>query len=578
MKIRKIQILEKSANMIIGIGEQSFEAIRENNLFYIDKTDFIRQWWEAKDSVTLITRPRRFGKTLNMNMLECFFSNKYKNRGDLFEGLSIWQREEYRQLQGTYPVIFLSFASIKTGDIDEIRAKIKQIISNVYDNFRYIMQSDVFNDKDREYYAAITDKMDNKTVDITINRLCMYLEKYYEKKVIILLDEYDTPMQEAWISGRWDEAVAFFRSFFNATFKTNPHITNSIITGITRISKESIFSDLNHLEVVTTTSEKYATCFGFTEEEVFASLEIENLGNEKEGVKSWYDGFVFGRCFNIYNPWSITKFLSSHGNYDTYWADTSENSLINSLIQKGSADVKQIFEELMKGQCFEAELEEQISFNQLNQKQNAIWSLLLATGYLRIEKMIRIGRLKKKKYTLKLTNMEVESMFADMISGWFDEAAVVYNEFIKALLNDDIKKMNTFMNKVALTTFSSFDTGNHPSGQAEPERFYHGFVISMVIDLADRYRVISNRESGYGRYDVLIEPFDKSQKAFIFEFKVLDLDAEEKVLEDTVKSALAQIEEKQYESTLLADGIELKNIRKYGFAFKGKNCLIGTKK
>ena len=350
-----------------------------------------------------------------------------------------------------------------------------------------------------------------------------------------------------------------------------------MITGITRISKESILSDLNHLEVVTTTSKKYATCFGFTEDEVFSSLDTAGLGNEKMEVKSWYDGFTFGSHSDIYNPWSITKFLSSNGDYGTYWADTSENGLVNSLIKEGSADVKKIFEDLIKGSSFQTELDEQIIFDQLNKDKNAIWSLLLATGYLRVEHVERVGRLKKKIYTLRLTNMEVESMFVSMISGWFHEASCVYNEFIKALLNDDLKKMNTFMNKIALNTFSSFDAGNHPSGQTEPERFYHGFVIGRVIDLANNYKILSNRESGYGRYDVMIEPFDKKEKAFIFEFKVHDSDSGEKTLEDTIKNALAQIEEKQYEATLVADGIAPQRIRKYGFAFEGKKCLIGSK-
>lgn len=562
-----------------ALGYQNFEEVRTGQIFYIDKTDFIREWWENADKVTLITRPRRFGKTLNLSMVNCFFSNQYAERSDLFEGLSIWEEkaegEKYRNLQGTYPVIFLTFANIKAVRYSDMEYKITEVIAALFNRNRYLLEGNILSEQERKYYESIGVGMDGKAAAGAIHAMAEFMQRYYGKKVIILLDEYDTPMQEAWLWGYWDEAVTLFSSLFNATFKTNDVLERGLITGITRIAKESIFTGMNNLEVVTTTSNKYAVSFGFTEKEVFAALEAAGLGGQKQKVKRWYDGFTFGRCTDIYNPWSIVSFVNKKV-YDTYWCNTSGNELVNSLIQTGTPGVKQAMEELLQGKSFETELDERIAFDQLGDSANAVWSLLLATGYLKVVTFKQVGKLQRKIYTLKLTNMEVESIFEDMVKGWFSgNTEVYYNEFIRALLTDNVRKMNTFMNKVALHTFSSFDSGNKPSDDAEPERFYHGFVLGMVVNLADTYKVRSNRESGYGRYDVMIEPLDKTGKAFIFEFKVLDPDEDEETLEDTIANAHRQIQEKKYEAELIAAGFLPKQIRKYGFAFRGKEFLIG---
>ena len=560
----------------VAIGLQSFEEIRDRDVFYVDKTGFMKEWWKNGDSVTLITRPRRFGKTLNLSMVECFFSNRYAERADLFEGLSIWEEEECRKWQGTYPVIFLSFAKVKTSDYKGMRYAIANIIFEAYQRNRFLLDNDTLSENEKEYFNSIKPDMGEEVQADAINRLSDFLSRYYEKKAIILLDEYDTPMQEAWLSGYWDEAVSFFRGFFNATFKTNPYMERGLITGITRVSKESIFSDLNNLEVITTTSEKYAAYFGFTEQEVFQALDNTGLSEEKQGVKDWYDGFTFGSVRDIYNPWSITNFISRKGEYDTYWADSSGNGLINSLIRRGSADIKKKTELLMQGGSFEVELDEQVVFDQLDHDENAIWSLLLATGYLRVEHLERKGRLLHKYYTLKLTNLEIESMFARMIRGWFGgRNRQDYNDFIKALLIDDVDAMNEFMNRIALQSFSSFDIAKGAAADDDPERFYHGFVLGLMVGLEERFVVSSNKESGFGRYDVLLKPMDKEKdNAYIFEFKV-HKPGKEKNLEATVVNALAQIKEKGYETELIAEGISPEHIRKYGFAFAGKKCLIG---
>ena len=492
----------------------------------------------------------------------------------MFEGLEIWRDEKYRELQGTYPVIFLSFASIKQVRYDETVIKIKDELIRIYNEYDYIMKSGIYNANEKMQYQSVCVGMSDTVAQEALKNLSNYLSRYYGKKVIILLDEYDTPMQEAYVNGYWEELVGFTRSLFNSTFKTNPYLERAIMTGITRVSKESIFSDLNNLKVITVTSDEYSRCFGFTEDEVFAALEEQGLSSEKEKVKLWYDGFTFGESRDIYNPWSIINFLDEK-KYKTYWADSSSNGLVNELIRTGSAEIKKTMETLMAGGIVEKNIDEQIVFEQLKTNKDAVWSLLLASGYLRVEAFRTEGRLNKKIYSLKLTNYEVEQMFGTMIERWFGGADVPYNEFISAMISGDLESMNEYMNRVTRGVISYFDTGKTPSDE-EPERFYHGLVLGLMVDQVDNYILNSNRESGYGRYDIMLEPIDKTNEKYpgiVIEFKVIN-PRKENTLEETVASALEQIEEKNYDAELIKRGVKEENIHHYGFAFKGKEVLI----
>lgn len=551
----------------VAIGVQDFDKLITKNYFYIDKTAFIKEWWDSGDEVTLITRPRRFGKTLNMSMLERFFSNKYEGQGVIFENLDIWKEEEYRNLQGTYPVLFLSFAGIKETDYVSARQAICQMIAKLYVEFDYLRKSDLLTEIDQKYWKTISADMNKVNAAMALHNLCDYLHRYYGKKVIVLLDEYDTPLQEAYVNGYWKELVSFTRSLFNNTFKTNPYLERAVMTGITRVSKESMFSDLNNLKVITMRSDKYASYFGFTETEVFAAMDEFGLTNKNE-AKHWYDGFTIGNLKDIYNPWSIISFLDE-GQLDTYWANTSSNSLVGSLIRTGDIELKMQFEDLLQGRVIYSDIDDEMVFNQLDDHDaSAVWSLLFASGYL---KMLGI---QDDIYELELTNYEVRRMFESMVKGWLRKDRSHYNQFVKAMLKADVESMNEYMNRFALSTISYFDVGEKPSGQAEPERFYHGFVLGLLVDLRDRYEIISNRESGFGRYDVMLKPRNDTEDGIILEFKVYN-PRKEDTLEETVQSALLQIEQKQYEQTLMNQGISKDRIRKYGFGFRGKEVLIG---
>ena len=570
-------------NAPISIGTQDFEKLRLSGSFYIDKTDFIREWWERQDDVTLITRPRRFGKTLNLSMMECFFSKKYTGRKDLFEGLSIWNSQKYREMQGTFPVLSLSFAAVKGTTYQNTREAIITVLRKLYEKHHYLLAGDTLSESEKKSFHTLGQYIEpdkdpfkeitDNTIAWALNTLMSYMVRYYGQKVIVFLDEYDTPLQEAYIHGYWNELTSLVCSMFNSTFKTNDCLYRALLTGITRVSKESIFSDLNNLMVVTTTSDEYCSAFGFTEQEVLQTLDEQQLSGQMNDIRRWYDGFVFGSHDKIYNPWSITMYLRTR-EYGTYWADTSSNALVSELMRTGTPELKMQLEDLIAGNALETELDEQVIFEQLKQKKGAVWSLLIASGYLKPEKRTFNRESGRHLYSIRLTNHEVDLMFRDMIASWFPEDQTSYRNFQRALLDGDLDYMNQYMNDVAEEMFGSFDTDRKPPEKKQPERFYHGFVLGLIVDLSGRYLIHSNKESGLGRYDVMMEPLRDTDNAIIMEFKVFSK-PKDKTLKKAVENALLQINTMNYDAELLARGIQKKRIRHYGFAFDGKTVLIG---
>ena len=553
----------------VAIGVQSFAELRERGHFLVDKTSFIADWWHSADQVTLICRPRRFGKTLNMDMVECFFSNKYASRADLFNGLDVWSDADLRREQGAWPVVSLSFSAAKGASAEAVVRRICEQIARAWRQHRDDIDADSLGDQERDLLEGRTPFVDPMVAPNSLARLCELLEQSMGKRCIVLLDEYDTPLHEAWVGGFWHEVSEFVRAFFNSSFKSNPSMERALLTGITRVARESIFSDLNNPKVVSATSPEYATSFGFTQDEVSAAMEEFGL-HKLDQVKDWYDGFTFGGVPDIYNPWSITNYLDS-GRFAPYWANTSGNALISKIVREGDADLKSDFEVLLSGGSVEKRFDEQVSFDELGRRPGAVWGLLVAGGYLRIE---AADPSHEDGSILKITNHEVALSFDGMVRGWFDVVSSRYNAFVRALLAGDLDAMNVYMNDVALDTFSTFDTGKRASG-LEPERFYHGFVLGLLVELRGRYLICSNRESGFGRYDVLLEPVDpKADDGIVLEFKVHN-PRKEATLEDTVSAAKQQIADKRYANELEAEGLAPERIHAYGFAFEGKRVLIG---
>lgn len=555
----------------VGMGHQNFRDFVDGKMFYVDKTQFISEWMQTGDKVTLITRPRRFGKSMVLSMVETFFDPRYADHPEYFKGLKVWKDPVCREAIGGTPTILVSFGNCKGQNFKQAMDALEESIYMLLCTHDYLLNSDKLGDNDKKSFEQMKEELyyhKGKVLGGCIQELCRLIYKHYGIRPLILLDEYDTPLTEAYTDGYWEEMISTCRQLFHTTFKQNEFYSRAIITGVTKISKSSLFSDMNIIRTYSVTTDKYSDCFGFTEEEVKDALKCQNI-DEFRAVKEMYDGFIFGHRKDMYNPWSICNYLIDR-NLESYWINTSSNKIIGDIIRKHPARCKYEVERLMAGEVVHKKINENVTFQYMDGGENSLWSLLLAIGYIKADNVVRI--LEYTECDVSVTNKEVMSMFETQILGMFEGGSVYYNDFVNALLKQDANEMTDILLDLTYSSMSYFDVGNCRAKHI-PENFFHGLVLGLIVSLKDRYRIVSNRESGRGRYDIAMYPKQEDMDAFIMEFKVCD-ERTENSLEQTAENALKQIEEKNYEADLLAAGIPAAKICKLGFAFQGKEVLV----
>jgi hypothetical protein len=570
-KSRMISAWELIMKKKLPIGLSDFKRLIKDDFYYVDKSLFIKEIIDSSSIVTLLPRPRRFGKTLNLSMLRYFFEKTAENTGCLFWDLAIWrQGEKYTDLQGRYPVIYLTFKDVTGDKWPYCYGILKEIISKEYERHNYVLNAELLTKKEAVKYKKIVDlKAKEFDYGLSLKELSEYLERYYQKKVIILIDEYDAPIQSGFVHGYYPEIIGFMRNLLSGAFKDNSSLEKGVLTGILRIAKESIFSGLNNLEVHSLLSHKYSTHFGLLENEVEEMLKYYEIGLEIDKVKHWYNGYVFGEKI-IYNPWSIINYADNRQEgLLPYWVNTSSNDLVQQIITRSGREVKEDLERLIRGDSITKIVDDNIVFGKIEKNADTVWSFLLFSGYLKAT----AKELKNKRLycELKIPNLEVEYLYEEIILSWFKESIDTdkLNVMLKGLVSGDLETFEDIFREYLLKTFSYFDTGFD-----EPEKVYHAFVLGLLVSLDDTYEVKSNRESGYGRYDVMLIPKDTTQKGIIIEFKKVNR-VKKETLEEAANAALAQIDRKEYEQELRERGVH--DLIKLGIAFEGKEVLLKSK-
>lgn len=550
----------------IALGTSDFKTMIENNRYFIDKTLIVKDFLEDSGDIVLLPRPRRFGKTLNLSIIRYFLEKSDEDNSHLFKGLKIEKDAEIMNKQGKYPVIYLTFKDEKHNDFDGFIESMGNRISSLYKSFYYIYDSLKFDD-DRNYFDVMINRKGTvKDLEISVFRLSEFLKVYHNSKVIILLDEYDTPIHEGHFKNYYSEIVGFMRNFLSSALKDNINLEKAMITGILRVAKESIFSGLNNLEVYSLLSERYSDKFGFTEKETIDLLKYYSLDGSLTGFKAWYNGYIFGST-TIYNPWSVLSYINKPDReFMPYWVNTSENSIIKSLLAEGSEEIKLGLENLYNGGYVETEVNEDVVMSELRNGKQNIWSFLLLSGYLKPIEKIRVKN--KFIYKLAIPNYEITYLYESIIEKWFSESFISndFNNMLKALVLGEVQLFEEYFSDYVLKSFSYFDI----SGE-NPERVYHAFILGMLVSLNDTYEVISNRESGLGRYDVSLIPKDITKIGLIMEFKSIRINSKD-TLEGAMDKAITQVNKKLYDTELKARGVN--NIIKLALVFKGKEVLI----
>ena len=547
----------------IPVGIENFKELREEGYYYVDKTFLIYEILINKAKVTLFTRPRRFGKTLNMSMLKYFFNieNKEENR-KLFENLKI-SDSTYMSEQGKYPVIFISLKDLKENNWEECLESIKDIMYKVFNDYEFLREK--LNLVEKRQFDKIWEMTGNeKNFKTSLLDLSKYLNKYYSKKVIILIDEYDAPIINAFNNGYYNEAINFFQVFYSSALKTNDSLKYGILTGITRIIKEGIFSGLNNLKVDTILDKRYAEYFGILENEVIEMLDYFKIEYKMEEVRTWYNGYIFGDS-KVYNPWSIVNFVDNQ-EIKAYWANISGNTLLENMMDHAGESVYADLKKFTEGESIEKYISDGTTIKSLLSSNDEIWQLFLYSGYLTKSDEQTERTESKNTYNLKIPNREIRSYFGDLFLNRFFGTEVKTNILIKALENGDIKKFEKTLGEIMIKMLSHFDL------DSEMEKIYQVFMIGLVGFLIGRYEIISNNESGYGRYDLAMIPIKSNEKAYLMEFKISKT---EKGMSAKAQEALKQIDEKKYDTRLKARGI--KNILKIGIAFYGKSVKVASK-
>ncbi len=550
----------------LPIGVSDFKELIDGDFTYVDKTLFIQEILEKGTKVALIPRMRRFGKTLNLSMLRYFFGKSATDTSYLFKNLNIWEHAKYRELQGQFPVIFLSLKDVKHPSWEYTFESLKGLIGQEFERHNYLLEGELLSQKEKENFSTI---LSEKSSPILLERslflLTEWLHRYHKKKVILLVDEYDTPAHAAYVGNYYDDLITFLRNWLSGGLKDNLHLERGVLTGILRIAKESIFSGLNNIQTFTILSEEFQDKFGLLESEVEELLKNYDLADRLPQIRDWYDGYRTGSCSGLYNPWSVLNCIYKGGSLAPYWVNTSDNALMKGLITKGTDDLKADLEELLRGGSVEKTVEEGVVFSDLEKKSDAVWSLLLFSGYLTVDATPAYGI----PCRLRIPNLEVTELYKSMILDWFKASIQEpkYRLLLNSLTSGDVETFSHLFEEFMTSSVSVFDV---PAD--ESEKIYHAFVLGMLIGLEGRYEVKSNRESGLGRYDVMLIPKNPKDLGVVMEFKKVSRSGKAD-LKTAVESAFKQIEEKKYAQELLDRGIH--RILYLGFAFKGKTVLIG---